>query len=76
MWQSPHGTSQTTTSKTNQTSSSFVVFTNNSYAYGIYTCRVGNSQGSHLESIEIEMEGENLNVVFYVLHENNYVVHY
>lgn len=63
MWQSPHGTSQTTTSNTNQTSSSFAVFTNNSYAYGIYTCTVNNSRGSHQEFIEIEMEGEHLNVL-------------
>ena len=62
MWQSPHGTSQTT-SNTYLTSSSFSVFTNNSYAYGIYTCTVNNSLGSYQESIEIEMEGEHLNVV-------------
>ena len=77
MWQSPHGTSQTTTSNTNQTSLSFAVFTNNSYAYGIYTCTVSNSQGSHLQSIEIKMEGEHLNVVpecLCITWGNNYVV--
>ena len=61
-WQSPHGTAQNT-SINNQTSSSFSVFTNNSYTYGIYTCTASNSNGSHQESIEIEMECEHLNVV-------------
>ena len=35
---------------------------------GRYTCNASNSEGSQISSIEIEVQGMMLNVLFYVLH--------